>query len=153
MPVQPGQRDLPKAPVTPARSSPGPNGLNLGGNMTHGDDDLTPSSPIRPLRKRAASPASNEGNKRARRRNADAATEMAGALERVAKSLVVVGSPEVREKAIHLMEEDNDFSQNEAVKVMRIIAKDTAVAQTYIASSKQERRTAFLRSLLDDEEF
>ncbi|KAJ7466259.1 hypothetical protein B0H11DRAFT_2284693 [Mycena galericulata] len=97
-----------------------------------GDDDLTPS--------------------KTRKRNAEAASEMATALAQVAKSLNVVGSPEVRQRAIKLMEEDADFSENEEVTVMRLFTKDTAVAQTYIAASKKSMRTAFIRSVLDDGE-
>ncbi|KAJ7506501.1 hypothetical protein B0H11DRAFT_2272238 [Mycena galericulata] len=100
-----------------------------------GDDDLTPSSPIRPPRKRAASSSPADTGRKTRKRNAEAASEMATALAQVAKSLNVVGSPE-----------------NEEVTVMRLFTKDTAVAQTYIAASKKSMRTAFIRSVLDDGE-
>ncbi|KAJ6576148.1 hypothetical protein DFH09DRAFT_1311585 [Mycena vulgaris] len=116
------------------------------------DDDLTPSLPVRPRRKRAASsspPA--EGSRKAKKRNAEAAAEIASALERVASSLVVVGSPQVRKQAMSLMEKDGDFVGRDLVKIMKLFAKDTAVAQIYVASSQQAMRTDFIRSLIDDE--
>jgi hypothetical protein len=120
--------------------------------QTPGDDDLTPSSPVRPQRKRAASSSPADVGKRPRKRNAEAASEMANALLQVASSLNVVGSPEVRQRAIKLMEEDGEFSDNEEVHVMRLFTKDTAVAQTFIGASKKSRRTAFIRSILEDGE-
>ncbi|KAJ7659059.1 hypothetical protein DFH06DRAFT_1406054 [Mycena polygramma] len=134
-------------PATPNRSSPGPDGLNL--HRDPPDDDLTPSSPVRPRTKRAASPSSASGSKK-RKRNADAASEMAGAIERVALALNTVGSPEVRRSAIRLMEDDGEFSENEEVAVMRLFTKDTAVAQTYIGSRKKTSRTNFIRSILEE---
>jgi hypothetical protein len=110
---------------------------------------LTPSSPVRPHPKRAASPSSASGSKK-RKRNADAASEMAGAIERVAVALNTVGSPEVRKRAIRLMEDDGEFSDNEEVDIMRLFMKDTAVAQTYIGSRKKITRTAFIRSILEE---
>ncbi|KAJ7036435.1 hypothetical protein C8F04DRAFT_1258001 [Mycena alexandri] len=133
-------------PATPRHSSPGPEGLNL----PHGspNDDLTPSSPIRSRQKRAASPSSASVSNKKRKRNAEDAFEMAGAIERVAMALNTVGSPEVRKRAIRLMEDDSDFSDNEEVDVMRLFTKDTAVAQTYIRSRKKSTRTAFICSIL-----
>jgi hypothetical protein len=111
---------------------------------------LTASSPVRSHRKRAASSSPSDGRRR-RKRNSQAASEIALALEHVANSLNVVGSPEVRRKAIKVLEDDGDFSENDEVKIMRIFTKDTAVAQTYIGVSKQSKRTKFIRSVLDDD--
>jgi hypothetical protein len=74
------------------------------------------------------------------------------ALRGVTQSLNVVGSPEVRDRAIKMMEEDNDFSENEEPLVMRLFVKDIAIAQTYIAATKKSCRTAFIRSFLEDAE-
>ena len=51
-----------------------------------------------------------------------------------------------------MMEEDEEFSDGEEVAVMRLFSKDTAIAQTYIGSSKKSTRTAFIRSILEDAE-
>jgi hypothetical protein len=50
------------------------------------------------------------------------------------------------------MEDDDEFSSGEEVDVMRLFTKDISVAQTYIASSKKSRRTAYVRSILQDTE-
>ncbi|KAJ7763295.1 hypothetical protein B0H16DRAFT_1883690 [Mycena metata] len=135
-------------PATPRRSSPGPDGLNLARGSP--DNDLTPSSPVRPRQKRAATSPSSASSRKKRKRNAEAASEMAGAIERVALALNTVGSPEVRKRAIRLMEDDAEFSDNEEVAVMRLFTKDTAVAQAYIGSRKKTTRTAFIRSILEE---
>ena len=84
--------------------------------------------------------------------NADAASEVATALRNVVMSLNIVSSPEVSQHAIKMMEEDEEFSDGEEVAVMRHFSKDTAVAQTYIGSSKKSTHTAFIRSILEDAE-
>ncbi|KAF7358753.1 MYB transcription factor 08 [Mycena sanguinolenta] len=120
------------------------------------NDDLTPSSPAvaatpAPSRKRAASSSPADGGARRHKRNADAASEIAGALQGVALSLNATGSPEVRRRAIKQMEDDAEFSEEEQVNIMRLFTRDTAVAQTYIASSKKHTRVAFICSVLDDD--
>jgi hypothetical protein len=77
---------------------------------------------------------------------------MAGAIERIAVALNTIGSPEVRKRAIRLMEDDVEFSDNEEVDVMRLFTKDTAVAQAYIGSRKKTTRTAFIHSILAEHE-
>ncbi|KAF8194056.1 hypothetical protein K438DRAFT_829655 [Mycena galopus ATCC 62051] len=121
------------------------------------DNDLTPSSPVHtpapnPSRKRLASTPSspNNGPRSRRKRNTEAASEIATALQGVAQSLNVVGSPQVRDRAIKMMEEDEDFSESEEPLVMRLFTRDIAIAQTYIAATKKSRRTAFIRSLLEE---
>lgn len=49
-----------------------------------------------------------------------------------------------------MMEEDEDFSESEEPLVMRLFTRDIAIAQTYIAATKKSRRTAFIRSLLEE---
>jgi hypothetical protein len=63
-----------------------------------------------------------------------------------------MGSPEVRSRAVQMMEEDEGFSSDEEPLVMRLFAKDISVAQTYIASTKKSRRVAFIRAILEDTE-
>lgn len=123
--------------------------------------DLTPSSPVTSAvaasshRKRPVSsstPSSPSGPRSRRKRNTEAASEIATALRDVAKSLNTMGSPEVRSRAVRMMEEDDEFSEGEEPLVMRLFAKDISVAQTYIASTKKSRRVAFVRAILEDTE-
>ncbi|KAJ7850174.1 hypothetical protein B0H14DRAFT_3452097 [Mycena olivaceomarginata] len=121
------------------------------------DNDLTPSSPVRtpapnPSRKRPVSTPSspNNGPRNRRKHNAEAASKIVAALQGVAQSLNVVGSPQVRDRAIKMMEEDEDFLESEEPLVMRLFTKDIAIVQTYIAATKKSRRTAFIRSLLEE---
>ncbi|KAK6977451.1 hypothetical protein R3P38DRAFT_3237198 [Favolaschia claudopus] len=101
----------------------------------------------------SSTPSSPSGPRTRRKRNADAASEIATALRDVGQSLTTISSPEARSRAIRVMEEDNDFSDGEEPYVMRLFAKDSAVAQTYIASSKKSNRTNFIRSILENTEF
>ncbi|KAJ7703618.1 hypothetical protein B0H17DRAFT_1127233 [Mycena rosella] len=119
------------------------------------NEDLMPSSPIctpAPSRRKRAALSPVESSRKTHKRNAKAASEIAIALRDVASSLNVVGSPEVRQRAIKMMEEDDEFSDGEEVNVMRLFSRDTAIAQTYIGSSKRTTRTAFICSILDDAE-
>jgi hypothetical protein len=45
-----------------------------------------------------------------------------------------------------------EFSENEEPLVMRLFVKDIAITQTYITATKKSRRTAFIRSFLEDAE-
>ncbi|KAJ7020363.1 hypothetical protein C8F04DRAFT_1318418, partial [Mycena alexandri] len=110
-----------RSPRRPAASTPG---------------DLQSSSPIQPNRrkgpKRAASGSPERSTTRkTRKRNSE-----------------VVGSPEVCKKAIQLMEDDGDFSENEGANIMMLFVEKTAYASAYLAARNKERRTAFLTRLL-----
>ena len=52
------------------------------------------------------------------------------------------------QKAIHMMEDDGDFSDNEQANIMALFATNTGVAKAYISSRKQSTRTAFIRRML-----
>ncbi|KAJ6527228.1 hypothetical protein DFH09DRAFT_1328195 [Mycena vulgaris] len=114
--------------------------------MTPDNDDLIGSSPIKPCKRGASSSPST--TKKKRPCNADAATSVAAALERVAASLNVVGSPEVCERVIHMMEDDGDFSDNEQAEVMALFAENSGVAKAYVSSRKKATRTTFARRML-----
>ncbi|KAJ7734820.1 hypothetical protein B0H16DRAFT_1467373 [Mycena metata] len=127
-----------RSPRRPAASTPG---------------DLQSSSPIQPNRrkgpKRAASGSPERSTTRkTRKRNSEVISGVAEALDRVAASLQVVGSPEVCKKAIQLMEDDGDFSENEGANIMMLFVEKTAYASAYLAARNKERRTAFLTRLL-----
>ncbi|CAK5270799.1 unnamed protein product [Mycena citricolor] len=131
----------------------------LAGNLsieTLVNDDLTPSSPVRLLQtpvcsaKRAASRSPQDTGRNRRRRNAEATADLAVALRNVTSSMVVVGSPEIRRQAISMMEDDNEFSDDKAVTIMKVFQRDSSVAQTYIASASKKRRTALIRSVVED---
>jgi hypothetical protein len=112
---------------------------------------LTASSPIeRVTKKRAASSSPGRGTtgRKSRKRNADSASKIAAALQQVATSLKVVSSPEIRDRAVKQMEEDGDFSGDEGANIMMLFKDDSAIAQIYLASTKKERRTAFLENCL-----
>jgi len=122
------------------------------------DDDLVASSPVAPApttRKRAASSSPNKSARppsRRTKRNADAVSEIAGALRQVAMSLIPPESPDITKRAIQMMDEDNEFSSDEEPAVMRLFTKEVDVARTYINDPKKSRRTTFVRSILADTE-
>jgi ATP phosphoribosyltransferase len=112
---------------------------------------LIVSSPPPIARKRAASSSPEKPSSRRHRkpRNAEVGTDIAAALRDVAGSLRVVGSPEARMRAVEQMEDDDEFSDNESVTIMRLFTLDSAVAQTYTASKKKSTRTAFVRGSVE----
>ncbi|KAJ7223788.1 hypothetical protein C8J57DRAFT_1535928 [Mycena rebaudengoi] len=121
------------------------------------NDDLTLSSLVvaqtpHPGRKRAASSSPLGSPCKRHKHNAEAASDVSMALRDVALLLNIQpqGIPEVRRQAIRMMEEDGEFSDEEEVDIMCLFSKDTALAQTYIGSSKKTTRTAFIRSVLRD---
>ncbi|KAJ6503676.1 hypothetical protein C8R45DRAFT_1209316 [Mycena sanguinolenta] len=134
---------LPAIPQTPMRAD-----LSLPGS-----DDLIASSPPAPAQKRAASSSPEKPTRRNRRpRNSEAGSDIASALRDVAGSLKVVGSPEARRRAIQQLEDDDDFSDHESATIMRLFTRDSAVAQTYTASTKKAIRTAYTRECLEEAE-
>lgn len=101
--------------------------------------------------KRAASssPEKPHGRRHRKPRNAEVGTDIASALREMAGSMKVVGSPEARARAVQQMEEDDEFSDEESATIMRLFTVDSAVAQTYTASKKKSRRTAFIRDSVE----
>ncbi|KAJ7336834.1 hypothetical protein DFH08DRAFT_813149 [Mycena albidolilacea] len=125
------------------------------------NSDLTPSSPVctptatSSSRKRPTSsstPSSPSSPRSCCIHNAEAASEIAMALHDIAKYLNTMGSPEVCSHAMQMMEEDEGFSSDEELLVMRLFAKDISVAQTYIASTKKSCRITFIHAILEDTE-
>ncbi|KAJ7447667.1 hypothetical protein FB451DRAFT_1290103 [Mycena latifolia] len=146
--TQSDDENTPQLPITPLPRRRG----RAVSSQTPPDDDLTASSPVRPRhRKRAASSSpNNEGRsgRQPRKRNADSASEVAAALRQVAGSMKVASSPEIRERAVKQLEDDGDFSEDDGADIMILFTDNSAIAQTYLASDKKDRRTAFLaRSL------
>jgi hypothetical protein len=47
------------------------------------------------------------------------------------------------------MEDDDEFSDEECATIMRLFTVDSAVAQTYTASNKKSRRTAYIRGSVE----
>ncbi|KAJ6510775.1 hypothetical protein C8R45DRAFT_1207633 [Mycena sanguinolenta] len=146
--TQSGATSNSQTPLTPVRGrSPGER------EKSPGNDDLTASSPVRSRAKRAASssPIEKGRSSRKRKRNADSASEIATALMSVAGSLKVFTSPEIRDRAVKQMEDDGDFSDDDGANIMMLFSEreaGTSMAQTYLASSKKDRRTAFLQRCL-----
>jgi ATP phosphoribosyltransferase len=97
----------------------------------------------------SASPEKPPGRRNRKPRNADVGTDIASALRDVAGSLKVVGSPEVRMRAVQQLEEDDEFSDEESATIMRLFTLDSAVAQTYTASKKKSTRTAYVRGSVE----
>ena len=109
------------------------------------------SSPVRGKKRSATTPLTNT-HRKGRKRNADVGADMASALDRVATSLQVVGSPEVCAQAIQLMEDDGDFSENEGANVMMLFVEKSAYAKAYVTLRVKERRTAFINRMLQSTE-
>ncbi|KAJ7727819.1 hypothetical protein DFH07DRAFT_970033 [Mycena maculata] len=106
-----------QGPATPLHRSRGQNRDKT--LKTLGHDDLVASSPVEPPhgRKRGGSSSPAIAGKRSKKQNAEAVSKVAASLERVAASLNVVGSPEMCQKAIHMMEDDGDFSELDEVVI------------------------------------
>ncbi|KAJ7452560.1 hypothetical protein FB451DRAFT_1145210 [Mycena latifolia] len=146
--TQSDDENTPQLPITPLPRRRG----RAASAQTPPDDDLTASSPVRPRRRKRAASSSpnNEGRsgRQPRKRNADSASEVAAALRQVAGSMKVASSPEIRERAVKQLEDDGDFSEDDGADIMILFTDNSAIAQTYLASDKKDRRTAFLaRSL------
>jgi hypothetical protein len=80
---------------------------------------------------------------------------MAEAIIQLSQSFSNAGSstPERRNKAIALLEDDGDFSDDEEVKVMGLFVENMAIADTFLGIRKQKVRTTFIRSQFPDPEF
>ncbi|KAJ7786847.1 hypothetical protein B0H14DRAFT_3893470 [Mycena olivaceomarginata] len=125
------------------------------------DDDLAPSSPIRPrMRKRAASSSPSTTTptitKKSRQRNTAAANEVAAAMRSVAAALAVDGSSHgrMRQAAVHRLQEDGDFSSDEESSIMLLFwcDKDASISSTFLAAEPKSRRTPFLCKVLAADE-
>ncbi|KAK6981345.1 hypothetical protein R3P38DRAFT_3234367 [Favolaschia claudopus] len=118
--------------LTPARARTAPVNNPV---VTPNNDDLTPSSPIRPCRKRLASSSPPATGRKGRKRNADATSDVATAIGQIAQSLKGDESPHGEEET----------------EVMLIFAddEDARIAQTYVAGRTKEKRTKFIRKVLE----
>lgn len=59
-------------------------------------------------------------------------------------------SPERKRSAIQLLEDDGDLSDNEPIRAMKLIHRDTSVADVLLAVGTKERRTHYIQSELED---
>ena len=59
-------------------------------------------------------------------------------------------SPERKRSAIQLLEDDSDLSDNEHIRAMKLIRRDTSVADVLLAVGSKERRTQYIQSELED---
>ncbi|KAG6826692.1 hypothetical protein H0H87_006689 [Tephrocybe sp. NHM501043] len=76
---------------------------------------------------------------------------MASSIDRLAAAVAadaVVPSPSRKRAAIHAIEDDGDLSDEEQLKVFKIIRRDTTFADTILAIRKQSARTRFIKSEL-----
>ncbi|KAJ7816476.1 hypothetical protein B0H13DRAFT_2460060 [Mycena leptocephala] len=138
-------------PATPLRRSP--RRRSAVGNTSDISPNDSSSSPVQQRRGKKRPPSSSPSTTRKpRKRNAEAASDVAAALERVAASLHVVGSPEVSARAIQLMEDDGDFSENEGANVMMLFVEKSSYAKAFVAVRSRERRTAFIHRALQASE-
>ena len=115
-------------------------------------------------RKRSASdapPLTQPGSKRShhkrpRQKDTDFTDEFASGFRMLAESLTASGggpsSPERRTAAIKALQDDtqDEMSEDEQVKAVRIIQRNTAVADSYLALEKKSMRLRLIRAELDD---
>ncbi|KAG6847438.1 hypothetical protein H0H93_008101 [Arthromyces matolae] len=76
---------------------------------------------------------------------------MATSINRLAEAVsndAAVPSPIRKRQAIHLIEDDGDLSDDEQIKVIKIIRRDTSFADTILAIRKAESRTRYIKSEL-----
>ena len=59
-------------------------------------------------------------------------------------------SPERKRSAIQLLEDDGDPSDNEHIRAMKLIHRDTSVTDVLLAVGSKERRTQYIQSELED---
>jgi hypothetical protein len=78
--------------------------------------------------------------------------EVASAIRDMSKTFTTSGlpTPERRQQAIQLLEDDGDFSDNEQVHVMGLFADNMAIADTFMHIGKKNVRTTFIRSKIGD---
>ncbi|KAF7288468.1 Myb-DNA-bind-3 domain-containing protein [Mycena chlorophos] len=145
----PGSPTTSHNPQTPARPSRGPIPAPQFNDANPSSPFTAPTSPRAGQKRAASSSPQKPSGGRQRRRNADAASEMAAALRDVAGALHVRGSPEIRARAVELLEEDGDFSDDDVAIAMELFEEKVSVAQTYIASRNKETRTKYLQRRLE----
>jgi len=99
----------------------------------------------------AKRPRNSHGRKQS---SGHAIAGMASSIAQLASSFAndtVIPSPQRKRAAIHAIEDDGDLSENDMIKVFKIIRRDTTFADTLLAIRKKESRTRFIISeLLDD---
>lgn len=129
-------------------------------------EEVANTIPARPAyRKHSASvtpPSTQPGTKRShhkrpRQKDADVITEeFASGFRILAQSLTASGggpsSPERRTAAIKALQDDtwDEMSEDEQVKAVRIIQRNTAVADSYLALEKKTMRLKLIRAELND---
>ena len=59
-------------------------------------------------------------------------------------------TPERRIKAINLVDDDGEFSDNEQAHVMVLFSRDIAIADTFTGIKSKSIRTAFIRAQMGD---
>jgi hypothetical protein len=75
--------------------------------------------------------------------------DMSKAITEVARNLKGgPTTPERRNKAIDLVLEDDEFSENEQGEIMVLFAEDVGFADTYVAIPRKSLRTSFIQSKL-----
>ncbi|TFK32008.1 hypothetical protein BDQ12DRAFT_671440, partial [Crucibulum laeve] len=62
-----------------------------------------------------------------------------------------IPSPQCKHAAIHTIEDDGDLSENEMIKVYKIIQHDTTFAETILAIQQKGSHTHFIKSELYDD--
>ncbi|KAF7372348.1 MYB transcription factor 08 [Mycena venus] len=144
-----GTRSASEDPRTPSEPASAAGDSNF---MTPRNDDLVPSSPIQPRRKRLASSPPPTTSRKVRKRNADATSDVATAIAQIAQSLKGDTSPHgrMRQKALEVLQDDADLSETEETEVMLLFANDddAKIAQIYAAGRTKEKRTNFIRKAL-----
>jgi hypothetical protein len=110
----------------------------------HADSETPPPSPSQKRPQKG----------RHHQRGAESLSDVAGAIIQLSQSFGNPGpsTPEHWNKAIALLEDDGDFSDNKEVKVMGLFAGNMAVADTFLGIHKQKLCTSFIRSQFRDQD-
>lgn len=96
--------------------------------------------------------------KRRRKVTAPAAiSDVASSVRDLATAFVASGdragdqtSPQRRAAAVKLIEEDDELSEYEQLKIFKVLRKDVAVADFVLAIKDKGKRTRYIQSELDD---
>ncbi|KZO99689.1 hypothetical protein CALVIDRAFT_525244 [Calocera viscosa TUFC12733] len=123
------------------------------------EDELDEESePPRTRKRRAVSPQAS-APKRVRASGAQGILAVAEAIKDLSEAMTtatsaslgtpLMTSPERHERAVHLVEEETTFTEDEVITAIDLFTHDSAISRTYAAIQKPNLRTRYLRKQLN----
>jgi hypothetical protein len=90
--------------------------------------------------------SSSKHTKRSRKNHADPFAGMSDSIQSLASQMQST-SPNRREKAFELLEQDNDLNSDEETSAAILFTNNSAAAHTFCTLKKKKARTAFVRRM------